>query len=92
VVLARVEIAVNGGEFFNLKTFLPIVDDSPNCTTTQIDLSDYTNSIVQLRWFMMVLGSSSYATNAYGWVVDDVKVIGGFDSDPASNPNPDQRL
>ncbi len=92
VVLARVEIAVNGGEFFNLKSFLPIVDDSPNCTTTQIDLSDYANSIIQLRWFMMVVGMSSYATNAYGWVVDDVKVIGGFDSDIDNELNPDQRL
>jgi len=89
--IARVEIAVNGGEFFNLKTFQPIVEDSPNCTTTKIDLSDYANSIIQLRWFMMVVGISSYATNAYGWVVDDVKVIGGFDSS-VDEPNPDQRL
>jgi len=92
IVQARVEIAVNGGEFFNLKTFQPIVEDYPNCTTTQIDLSDYANSIIQLRWFIIVIGTSSYATNAYGWVVDDVKVIGGFDSDPTNNLNPDQRL
>jgi hypothetical protein len=94
VVVARVEIAVNGGEFFILKTFQPIVEDYPNCTTTRLDLSDYANSIIQLRWFMMVVGTSSFATNAYGWVVDDVKVIGGFDSsveDPR-NLNPDQRF
>ena len=87
VIHARVEIAVNGGEFFTLKSFTTNV----NCTTETIDLSDYANSIIQLRWFMAVIGSSSYATNAYGWVVDDVKVIGGFDSS-SGNPNPDQRL
>ncbi|MCK4601987.1 MAG: NHL repeat-containing protein, partial [Phycisphaerae bacterium] len=86
-IQARVEIAVNGGEFFTLKTFL----SSVNCTTETIDLSDYANSIIQLRWFMAVIGISSYATNAYGWVVDDVKVIGGFDSS-VETPNPDQRL
>jgi hypothetical protein len=90
-VIARVEIAVNGGEFFNLRTFPQIVEDYPTCTTTQIDLSDYANSIIQLRWFMAVIGISSFATNSYGWVVDDVKVIGGFDSS-VENPNPDQRV
>jgi len=87
-IQARVEIAVNGGEFFILKTFTQNV----NCTAEKIDLSDYANSIIQLRWFMAVIGTSSYATNAYGWVVDDVKVVGGFDSDPTTTPNPDQRL
>jgi len=87
IIQARVEIAVNGGEFFILKTFPTDVD----CTVEKIDLSDYANSIIQLRWFIIVIGTSSYATNAYGWVVDDVKVIGGFDSS-ADNPNPDQRL
>jgi len=88
IIQARVEIAVNGGEFFNLKSFMTNV----NCTAEKIDLSDYANSIIQLRWFMIVIGTSSYATNAYGWVVDDVKVIGGFDSSVDDNPNPDQRL
>jgi hypothetical protein len=90
MIEVRVEIAVNGGEFFILKTYSSSVD----CETEQIDLSDYANSIIQLRWFMAVIGTSSYATNAYGWVVDDVKVIGGFDSsveDPR-NLNPDQRF
>jgi len=87
IIQARVEIAVNGGEFFTLKSFTTNV----NCTAETIDLSDYANSIIQLRWFMVVIGTSSYATNAYGWVVDDVKVIGGFDSS-TDTPNPDQRL
>ena len=87
IVQARVEIAVNGGEFFTLKTFSNNVD----CMDEQIDLSDYANSIIQLRWFIIAIGTSSYATNAYGWVVDDVKVIGGLDSS-TTNPNPDQRL
>jgi len=87
IIQARVEIAVNGGEFFTLRTFTT----NSLCTTETIDLSDYANSIIQLRWFMIVVGTSSYATNAYGWVVDDVKVIGGFDSSTDA-PNPDQRL
>lgn len=86
MIEVRVEIAVNGGEFFNLKTYSSSVD----CETEQIDLSDYANSIIQLRWFMAVI-PSFYATNAYGWVVDDVKVIGGFDSS-VEEPNPDQRV
>ncbi len=85
---ARVEIAVNGGEFFTLKSFTQNV----NCTAEKIDLSDYANSIIQLRWFMAVIGTSSYATNAYGWVVDDVKVIGGFDTDIDNELNSDQRF
>lgn len=87
VIYARVEIAVNGGEFFTLKSFTTNV----SCAAERIDLSDYANSIIQLRWFMAVIGTSSYATNAYGWVVDDVRVIGGLDSS-TTNPNPDQRL
>ena len=83
IIQARVEIAVNGGEFFILKTFPTDVD----CTVEKIDLSDYANSIIQLRWFIIVIGTSSYATNAYGWVVDDVKVIGGFDTDESDDPN-----
>ena len=83
MIEARVEIAVNGGEFFILKIF----KDNVNCTAEKIDLSDYANSIIQLRWFMAVIGTSSYATNAYGWVVDDVKVIGGFDTDESDDPN-----
>jgi hypothetical protein len=76
--VAWVEISVNSGEFFILK--YPIQSPA-TCTTEEIDLSAFAHSIIQLRWFMIVVSNSSYATNYYGWVVDDVEVRGGIGTD-----------
>jgi len=84
---AWVEISVNSGEFFILK----VIENAPSCTTETIDLSAFAHSIIQLRWFMVVVGTSSYATNNYGWVVDDVEVKGGIGTDVAG-PLPRQRV
>ena len=73
--VAWVEISVNSGEFFILKLI------QNGCREEEIDLSAFAHSIIQLRWFMIVLGTSSYATNYYGWVVDDVRVKGGIGTD-----------
>jgi hypothetical protein len=86
---ARLEISVNGGEFFTLKDYTPEGMISNPAET--IDLSDYAFSIIQLRWFMYV-PESAFATNYYGWVVDDVKIFGGLDETTAAPTNPDQRL
>jgi hypothetical protein len=73
--VAWVEISVNSGEFFILKA----IDNG--CEDVEIDLSGFAHSIIQLRWFIIVLGISSFATNNYGWVVDDVRVKGGIGTD-----------
>ena len=73
--VAWVEISVNSGEFFILKLV------EKGCDEVEIDLSGFGHSIIQLRWFMIVVGISSFATNNYGWVVDDVRVKGGIGTD-----------
>lgn len=85
---AWVEISVNSGEFFILKAI------NNGCRTETIDLSAFApHSIIQLRWFMIVAGISSFATNNYGWVIDDVRVKGGIGTD-VGNPEdtPRQRV
>ena len=87
--VAWVEISVNSGEFFILK----VINSPASCTTEEIDLSAFAHSIIQLRWFMVVLGTSSFATNYYGWVVDDVRVKGGIGTDVGSpEDTPPQRV
>jgi hypothetical protein len=76
--VAWVEISVNSGEFFIIKQV------EKGCDEVKIDLSAFGHSIIQLRWFMIVVGTSSYATNKYGWVVDDVRVKGGIGTDVGS--------
>lgn len=76
--IARVEISVNGSEWFLLKDFtLNTMMANPQ---EEIDLSDYADSIIQLRWFMLLFESFT-ATNFYGWVIDDVEVKGGINPD-----------
>jgi len=85
--VAWVEISVNSGEFFILKVI------NNGCGEETIDLSGFAHSIIQLRWFMIVIGTSSYATNYYGWVVDDVRVRGGIGTDAVAPPDlPLQRV
>ncbi|MBC8422414.1 MAG: hypothetical protein H8E01_00125 [Chloroflexi bacterium] len=87
--VAWVEISVNSGEFFILK----VIKSPATCTTEEIDLSAFAHSIIQLRWFMIVIGTSSFATNYYGWVVDDVRVKGGIGTDVGSpEDTPPQRV
>ncbi len=73
--IAWVEISVNSGEFFMIKSI------NKTCEEVEIDLSAFGHSIIQLRWFMIVVGVSSFATNNYGWVVDNVRVKGGIGTD-----------
>jgi hypothetical protein len=76
---AVVEISVNSGEFFYLSDVI-----QNGCRTEEISLSAFGHSIIQLRFFMMVVQTSSYATNNYGWVVDNVRVKGGIGTDVGS--------
>ena len=76
--VAWVEVSVNSGEFFPLKLI------EKGCSDVKIDLSAFGHSIIQLRWFMIVVQTSSYATNNYGWVVDNVRVKGGIGTDVGS--------
>lgn len=75
--VAWVEVSVNSGEFFPLK----VIEKKDGCEDVKIDLSGFGHSIIQLRFFIIVVQTSSYATNQYGWVVDNVRVRGGIGTD-----------
>jgi hypothetical protein len=79
---AWVEISVNSGEFFYLTDVI-----QNGCRTEEINLSAFAHSIIQLRWFMIVVQTSSYATNNYGWIIDDVRVRGGIGTDEVAPPD-----
>lgn len=83
--IARLEISVNGSEWAVLKDYTAIAATGqgtrsgipPTYPKEELDLSDFSNSIIQLRWFFHdALPFES--TNYFGWIVDNVEIRGGL--------------